>query len=79
MTKKTWYGSATAIKYTTTINQSTEQSVTVLGSDGKVIVSEKASSKNTALASGSSGSPSSGSSDGSGSGKKWWNPLTWFK
>jgi hypothetical protein len=80
MTKKTWYGSATAIKYTATINESVEQSVVVLGTDGKVIATEKASSKNTALATADSGS--SGISAGflSGkTGKKWWNPLTWFK
>lgn len=74
--KKTWYGSATAIKYTTTINEASETSVVVLGPDGKTLVTDKASSVNTPLApeTGGSGSGSSGAS-----GKKWWNPLTWFK
>jgi hypothetical protein len=77
MTKTTWYGSATAIKYSATITQSEEKSVIVLGADGKVIVTEKASSKNTALA--TEKSVSSGIFGSSDSGKKWWNPLSWFK
>jgi hypothetical protein len=79
MTKTTWYGSATAIKYTVTINQSEEQSVIVLGPDGKTIISEKGINKSTALATGTSSSSGIFSIAASDSGKKWWNPLTWFK
>ncbi|MDR2374808.1 MAG: hypothetical protein LBD96_00035 [Treponema sp.] len=75
ITKKTWFGSATAIKYSTTIEDTKEESVIVLGPDGKEIISSKASSGNTPLAP----SSSSSSGDSSAGGKKWWNPLTWFK
>jgi hypothetical protein len=79
VTKKTWFGSATAIKYTDTINVTDEKSVIVVGSDGKQIISEKANGKNTPLA-GETSSSSTGETGSSGtSKKKWWNPLTWFK
>ncbi|MDR0732121.1 MAG: hypothetical protein LBF63_10670 [Treponema sp.] len=69
--KKTWFGSATAIKYGATIDVTNEKSVIVLGPDGKEIISEKASNGSTPLA------PSPSSSGSSGE-KKWWNPFTWF-
>jgi hypothetical protein len=80
ITRKHWYGSATAIKYGDTIKVTSEKSVVVLGPDGQQIVSDKASSGSVPLAD-SVSSDSIGGFPGlsSGSGKKWWNPFTWFK
>jgi hypothetical protein len=87
--KKTWYGSATAVKYTTTINEATKESVIVVGPDGKAIVTEEANSVNTPLAPGTNDNRPSGLFGdgglfsnglfGGNSEKKWWNPFTWFK
>jgi hypothetical protein len=77
--KKTWYGSATAIKYTTTINDTKKESLVVLGPDGKALVTEDASSVNTPLAPAEGDNNSFGFFGGGKSGKKWWNPFTWFK
>jgi hypothetical protein len=72
MTKTTWLGSATAIKYTDSLNITDKKTVVVLGPDGKQIITEGSSAVNTPLADNVSGASP-------GSKKVWWNPFTWFK
>jgi hypothetical protein len=76
VTRKVWYGSATAIKYSDTIVTTDEKTVIVIGPDGKEIVSEKASNTGFPLADFTFSSGIGGAAAG---GKKWWNPFTWFK
>ena len=64
--KETWYGSATAIKYTT----GTLKDVTTNNTDSTTVTKEGVVM---------SKSGSSGSAGGTSSEKKWYNPFTWFK
>jgi hypothetical protein len=79
ITKKTWFGAATAIKYTDTIKVTGEKSVIVLGADGKQLISEKAVEEIVPLAEDANSSSGGFLGGNTSSGKKWWNPFTWFK
>jgi hypothetical protein len=74
---ETWYGSALAIKYGATLK--TPSTVVTIDKDGnKVIVTEEGTVVNESNTAGSGGG-GGGVGGGSSTGKKWYNPFTWFK
>jgi hypothetical protein len=67
--KETWYGSATAIKYTS----GTLKDVTTNNTDSTTVTKEGIIMSGGGIGGGGGGTTSAVS------GKKWYNPFTWFK
>ena len=69
--KETWYGSATAIKYTAgPLKEVRYYTESTPAPDEKVIIDERIIMNDRV---------STGASTTSSSGKKWYNPFTWFR
>jgi uncharacterized membrane protein YgcG len=73
--KEIWYGSATAIKYTSGILKD----VTTNNTDSTTVTKEGIIMSGGGGGGGSSGGGGGGGTTSAGGGKKWYNPFTWFK
>jgi hypothetical protein len=75
--KETWYGSALAIKYTQGLLKDVRTDTTNFVDD--TVVTTQTTSGETIIMTGARSGIFSSSSNPASSGKKWWNPFTWFK
>jgi hypothetical protein len=75
--KETWYGSALAIKYTPGLLKDVRTDTTSFV-DGTVVTTQTTSGETIIMTGGRSGIFGSSTNPAS-SGKKWYNPFTWFK